>query len=530
MIAHLAALQIDLRQFEDATPNLRARTLNSRLCGTRKPRSGWLRRADTAYFCGDFRRPVRAPSRRKSPSIPPSRNGWPEQKSPRPAVRLGEFKLPTPSRPVSFSTCWPLLGPGTKPASDLSSVDGLQDVRERLWAEENGLTAIEFKATSETCFNIIERGIPFILTMVDAGYSHSQLVIGCDRTRNALWLTDGSDRRQNEAPLDILLERYASSGPRGLIQIPKAEASRLDGLDLPERALFDQLDSLQAAIHRHDRDVAVIVYESMKIQEAGHRLTRLARFAIARYDANPTLLLHAVDSLLALFPEDNTFLLSRLNVLRELGRKEERTETARRRVGKKDADPLFAHHYAQALLPDPSRHVEAERMMRTAVRQRPYAPAGYYILGNVLWEQRRFQEATDLYRFAASLEDRDEQFAEAYFRAARAVEQAPEAMRFLKGRYERNKAKLAGPARAMFYALSENDEMEAAFAALEACWTTPDKSSTERMKVASDALARRDADQLQRSAWDSDSWKTPAHWRHVPPGALVRPAGWCRLI
>jgi predicted Zn-dependent protease len=236
------------------------------------------------------------------------------------------------------------------------------------------------------------------------------------------------------------------------------------------------LHEVQAAIHRHDRSAAAAAYENMKSHEAGHRLTRLARLAIARYDANPTLLLHAIDSLLALFPEDNTFLLAKLNVLRDLGRKEERTETTRRRVGKKDADPLFAHHYAQAIMSDPDRLDEAERIMRAAVRQRPYAPAGYYILGNVLWEQRQFQQATDLYRFAASLEDRDEQFAEAYFRAARAVEQAPEAMRFLKARYERTKGKVAGPARAMFYALSENDEMESAFGALEACWSNPEGS------------------------------------------------------
>src|SRR5262249_40133918 len=90
---------------------------------------------------------------------------------------------------------------------------------------------------------------------------------------------------------------------------------------------------------------------------------------------------------------------------------------------------------------------------------------------NVLWEERRFQEATDLYRFAASLEDRDEQFAEAYFRAARAVGQAAEAMRFLQARYERTRGKVSGPARAMFYAQSEHDEMEFAFGALEACWS-----------------------------------------------------------
>ena len=270
----------------------------------------------------------------------------------------------------------------------------------------------------------------------------------------------------------MLTGRYAATGPRGLVVVPAAEAHRLAGLDLPDRENYDRLHEVQAALHRHDRPAAAAAYERMKVADTGHRLTRLARLAIARYDANPTLLLHAIDALLALFPDDNTFQLARLNVLRDLGRKEERTEAARRQAARADADPLFAHHYAQALIADPARLDEAGRLMRRAVRQRPYAPAGYYILGNVLWEQRRFQEATDLYRFAAALEDRDEQFAEAYFRAARAAEQTPEAMRFLKARYERTRGQVAGPARAMFYALSEEDDIGAAFAALEACWST----------------------------------------------------------
>src|SRR5262249_1296781 len=249
------------------------------------------------------------------------------------------------------------------------------------------------------------------------------------------------------------------------------EATRLDGIELPDRAQYDRLHEIQSALHHHDRQAAVDIYDRMKAADTGHRLTRLARLAIARYDANPTLMLHAVDSLLALYPDDNMFLLTRLNVLRDLGRREERNETARRQVTRKGVDPLFAHHYAQALLSDPHRLDEAERLMRWAVRQRPYAPAGYYILGNVLWEQRHFQAATDVYRFAASLEDRDEQFAEAYFRAARAIEQGPDAMRFLQTRYERTRGKVAGSSRAIFYALSENDDIDAAFAALEASWT-----------------------------------------------------------
>jgi len=472
VVAHLAALQIDLRQFQDARQSYERYADLSPLRDEETEK--WLaaRRADTAYYCADFAAARQHAHKADEEFYTAFADRLSVTDAVPPTVRLD---VPRPDAvPKSAATLdlfpayWKV---GAKPApTDLSPQDGLQDVKERLWAEENGFVAAEFTLTPDAAFALLDRGVPFLVTMVDAGYSHSQLAVGGDRARASVWLTDGGDRRANEAPLSLLIERYASTGPRGLVLVPAAEGQRLDGLDLPDRAKYDRLHVIQAALHRHDRPAAVTAYERMRGEDTGHRLTRLGRLAIARYDANPTLLLHAADALLSLFPEDNTFLLTRLNVLRDLGRRDERTEAARRQVGRKDADPLFAHHYAQALLTDPSRHGEAERLMRAAVRQRPYAPAGYYILGNVLWEQRRFQEATDLYRFAASLEDRDEQFAEAYFRAARAVEQAAEAMRFLTARYERTKGKVAGPARAMFYARSEHGDMEAAFGALEASW------------------------------------------------------------
>lgn len=471
VVAHLAALQLDLRYFEDARRSYERYAELSPLRD--EDTEKWLaaRRADTAYYCGDAVTARENARKADEPFYTTFAERLDASEPVAPTVRLD---VPRPhSRPGSTLDLFPAFWKvSAKPApTDLAPADGLQDVRERLWAIESDLTAIEFTVTPDALFVLLERGVPFLLTMVDAGFTHSQLAVGCDRARQSVWLTDAADRRANEAPLSLLTERYAATGPRGLVIVPAAEANRLADLNLPDRGTYDRLHDVQAALQRHDRPAAVAAYERMKVEDTGHRLTRLARLAIARYDANPTLLLHAVDALLALYPDDNTFQLARLNVLRDLGRKDERTEAARRQMSRKDADPLFAHHYAQALLADPLRLDEAERPMRRAVRQRPYAPAGYYILGNVLWEQRRFQEATDLYRFAAALEDRDEQFAEAYFRAARAVEQTPEAMRFLRARYERTRGKIAGPARAMFYALSEEDEIGAAFAALEACWS-----------------------------------------------------------
>ncbi len=479
VVAHLASLQIDLRLYEDARRSYERYAELSPLRDDETEK--WLaaRRADVAYFCGDSVAARDQAIKADEPFYTSFAENIGRTDSGPATIRL---EIPKPNgsiRPASildhFPAFWKTIA---KPAPvDLSAMDGLQDVRERLWAEENGLDAAEFTATPKTVLELLERGVPILLTLVDAGYSHTQIVVGGDRVRNSVWLFDGSDRRPHEAPLTLLSERYASTGPRGMLLLPKSELTRLNGIELPDRGPYDRLHEVQAAIHRHDRSRAVAAYEEMKAADTGHRLTRLARFAIARYDANPTLMLHAIDSLVALFPDDNTFQLTRVNVLRDLGRREERVESARRQTLRKGADPLFAHHHAQALVVDPTRLGEAERLMRSAIRQRPYAPAGYYILGNILWEQRRFQEATDAYRFAASLEDRDEQFAEAYFRAARAIEQGPEAMRFLQARYNRTRGQVAGPARAIFYALSENDDIEAAFSALEDCWTSHDPSS-----------------------------------------------------
>ena len=149
----------------------------------------------------------------------------------------------------------------------------------------------------------------------------------------------------------------------------------------------------------------------------------------------------------------------------------------REQIDRPEGDPLFAQHYAQLVLPDPRHHAEAVRIMKRAIRKRPYAAVAYYFLANLLWEQREFHEATDLYRFAAALDDRDEQFAEGYFRAARVLEQTPEAMRFLQTRYNRTKGKLAAPARALFYALSEQDEMQSAFTILDQAAKVKEDSS-----------------------------------------------------
>ena len=501
VVAHLAALQIDLRMFEDARRSYERYAELSPLRD--KETEKWIaaRRADSAYFCGDLSTAREQSLQAKDPFYTSFAENLVQSVLTPATVRLEIPKSNGPGRAASVLDLFPIywhIAAKSAP-SDLSPQDGLQDVRERLWAEENGLVTIEFTATPPAVFNVLDRGVPLLLTLVDAGYSHAQMVVGCDRLRNSIWIVDGSNGRPHEAPLSLLTERYASSGPRAVALAPHGELARLNGIEFPDRDAYDRLYEVQLAIHRHERRAAADAYDRMKSVDGSHRLTRLARLAIARYDANPTLMLHAIDSLLSLFPDDNTHQLTRLNVLRDLGRRDERTEAARRQTLRKGADPLFAHHYAQAIMIDPSRLVETERLMCSAVRQRPYAPAGYYILGNILWEQQRFQEATDSYRFAAALEVRDEQFAEAYFRAARAIEQGPEAMRFPPGSLRADARQGGGTGSGDFLRQERKRRHGVGVRGTRSVLAPAGRRPQSARSGRGHALRRRNAHQLQRS-------------------------------
>jgi tetratricopeptide (TPR) repeat protein len=476
VVAHLAGIQLDLKHYHDARRSYDRYAELSPLMEDEVRK--WLeaRRCDTAYLLGDLdaaqRHAAHADAKKEHFYAEFGQRLAGERPTQTIAARLelmlgdglpGALAAP---RPLDLlARFWKLTA---KPAPEEAVVyDGLPDARERAWAEENGSRAVEFTITAEAAFTLLERGVPFLFTLVDAGYAHAQIALGFDRLRHALWLRDPQDWRANEAPLAMLLERYAATGPRGLAFVPVAKAELLDGIDFADAAKYDALHYVQSALARFDRPAAQTAFDLMRAGFPDHRLTRMGRVALARYDANPTLLLRALNGLVETAPGEATFLLAKINVLRDLGRRDERLAMTKQQLERPEGDPLFAQHYAQLILPDPRYHAEGVRVMRRAIRKRPYAAVAYYFLANLHWEQRHFHEATDLYRFAASLDDRDEQFAEGYFRAARVLEQTPEAMRFLQTRYNRTKGKLAAPARALFYALSEQEDMQSAFGVIE---------------------------------------------------------------
>ena len=356
----------------------------------------------------------------------------------------------------------PEPGPDAGPPAD-----GLPDAAERDRADRAGWVTREFTLTPAAATALIGRGVPFLLTLVEAGFSQPRLVVGADGVKNTVFLPDPHDRRPTEGPLDAILERFASTGPRCLALVPTAEAARLDGLDLPDTAAYDALCAVQRPLLAHDRAAAAAALDRLREHFPNHRLAKAGALALARYDAHPVKVLAALDALLLDFPHDPTLVMAKASALRERNRTTDRLALLEAEAASLGAEPLLMQSLAQMLLADPRRQADAARLLRRSVRVRPLAAAGYYLIATQWWEDRRFDDAAEVYRFACTLEEREDQFADAYVRAARATEQVPEAVRLFQQRAGRAAVPAPAAARALYGALMDRDEPEQAFAALD---------------------------------------------------------------
>ena len=82
--------------------------------------------------------------------------------------------------------------PLPNPAMDAhSTVDGLPDAGERDRADKAGWITREFTLSLEIAVELIGRGIPFLVALVEAGFSQPRLCVGADAVRGTALLADG---------------------------------------------------------------------------------------------------------------------------------------------------------------------------------------------------------------------------------------------------------------------------------------------------------------------------------------------------
>ena len=388
--------------------------------------------------------------------------------------------------------------------------DGTPHHSQRQWAEESGWTVREFTVTWDAARALIDRGVPFAISTVEPGSAHLAAIIGYDSRRGTLISRDPSFRHYQEYLTDKFLERYASTGPRGMAMVPHEECALLNGIDLADCDFYDRSHELQGALERHDRDTAEALYQDVQSrypEQAVH-----LRRSLAAYDADTPAQLECLDVLIKRYPADVNHRLSKLDALAETGTRQARWSFIEESLHATDNDPLLREAYARELATDARELEHAERLLRSAARERPGRSSSVCELASIRWMRGDREGALHALRFAACMEIHKEASARYYLSLARLVGQRDEALEFLQRRVERLGANSTAPVQTLFWAYEVVGRATDAFGVLEeALRSTPDDASL--LLFAADAFARigrvaraRELLEAARSSTSESSW------------------------
>lgn len=345
--------------------------------------------------------------------------------------------------------------------------DGTPTWREREWAETHGWTVREFRLTWPAATALLDRGVPFAVSTVQTTSAHRQAIIGYDRLTACFLLREPSSYHTLEAIADRFLKGHAADGPEALVLLPGDRTSLLDGIDLPDAPLYDLYHRFCAAIGHHRRADAVGALAELDAAAPGHDLAAHARALLAGYDGNHTASLAAIASLRERHPDANWLRLRQINWQAELATREERLATLDQAARGPKSEPVFWQRYAGELVQDARRWDDARFWCRKAIRFNPCDAQSWHTLARLDWEAGHHVRAVTTYRIAADLDHAREEFAYAYFQAARACKLDDAALRHLQERYGRYGDLSGAPAITLFQALARLDRDPEAFELLE---------------------------------------------------------------
>jgi tetratricopeptide (TPR) repeat protein len=354
--------------------------------------------------------------------------------------------------------------------------DGTPAHSERRWADEHGFVTRELTVTWQSAVALLDRGLPFVLTTSFAANGHAQAVIGYDERRGTIDVRDPFVPIAVEAAAEPFLEGFRATGPRGLVIVPREEAARLDGLDLPDAPLYDTLYRLERALADHDRLAAVAALDALEREAKGHQLTIRGRRALAAYDADAAGVAAAAEAQLALFPKDASAELTAIAAMEHTASREARLARLEAVLARGPAEVIFVERLAAELCADARERPRAARLLRRALRVGSERAEPYARLAEIYAEEGRAEEAFALFRFCACIEPTQEAGPRAYFGAAWQRGHAEEALALLEKRVARLGDRSGLPAITFCEALEALDRPHEGLAVLDA------------------ALARRPAD------------------------------------
>ena len=345
--------------------------------------------------------------------------------------------------------------------------DGTPWHKERAWAESNGFIAREFSFTREILIALIDRGVPFTLTTSWATGAHLQACIGYDERQDVALLRDPTHRHFGETLIEGLIEAHPTQGPRCMLLLPLEEAPRLDGLSLPDEALFDAQRDLAVALDNHDRWAAQTAVITLRAINPDHPLTLTGEASLAAYLGHHEKRLQLVTRLAARFPDHQATQFALLVACQAADDPASARSLLDRAVGSKACDPVFVSELGEWLLSDARQLALAGHFLRRALRLRPSEGRSIESLARYEMKSGRFEETARLRRFAATLSPNWEPYARACFDSHRITGRSQEALGFLRERVDLHGERSAGPWLTLAQALDSIHRDEEARAVLE---------------------------------------------------------------
>jgi cellulose synthase operon protein C len=367
--------------------------------------------------------------------------------------------------------------------------DGSPDHLERDWSESNGWLVREFRPTWEVACQLLDRGCPFAIVTVETDSAHMQAVIGYDASLRTLLIRDPYYRHYREWLADGFTEAYAAHGPRAMLMLPPERASLLDGITLPDAALYDQYYRLRRALHIHERAEAEAALMKLKQIADNHLLTLWGGYELAHYDGRLGEALELVAAIRQKHPADGNWRLAELRLRERLGDQVAHRKFLHEAGAERTALAAIRREYAEDLTRDARRHHRTHLVLRSLLRRQSTDPQTVRAYANLLWTRRNFAEATFLYRLAACRADKVEYHWDSYFSACRHLGQTEEALALLRNRVTRWGTLSSQPARTLFDSLNALDRTNEGIGVLaEARQLRPDDG--ELLLFTAEALSR----------------------------------------
>lgn len=345
--------------------------------------------------------------------------------------------------------------------------DGTSYQAERAWAERNGWLVREFTADWATSCALIDSGLPFTLSVQYTGSGHLQAVVGYDQPRGTLLIRDPGQAQFGECLAESLFATQRASGPRGMVLLPADQAYRLEGLEFPERHLWDNYYRLLCALEVHRREDALRALADLQATAPEHRLYFQAQRALAWYDGREMQVLEATEALLQHFPDDSNLILSKASSLSMLQSRGVQLAWLEQHCQARWSDPLIVVRYANLLGDGGGQGATVQYLLNQALRQAPGQAPAWNALASLRWGEGMREQSCELYRFAACLHAANEGYSNQYFRALRCLGRTEEGMHFLRQRHQQLGALAAGPSITLSECLEEVGDAHGARDVLE---------------------------------------------------------------